>query len=77
MSADPATLMQWRAFEACCIDHLTQAQAALRFGVSQQAISRRIRRYRERTLGRGLAEISPYRTRQLMRKLSLSLAKNV
>jgi DNA-binding transcriptional LysR family regulator len=66
------TLRQWRAFEACIIDKLPQAQAAERFGVTQSAISRRIRRYLEATgqleqLGR-----SGRRRRQLVNVVSLS-----
>lgn len=41
------TLCQWRAYEACFVLGMTQAQAAMSFGISQSAISRRIRRYRQ------------------------------
>jgi DNA-directed RNA polymerase specialized sigma24 family protein len=38
-------LRQWRAYEACYEQGLTQEEAGLKFGVSQQAISSRIKRY--------------------------------
>jgi transposase len=41
------TLRQWKAFEACVIEGLKQADAGKRFGVTRSAIAQRIRRYRQ------------------------------
>lgn len=41
------TARQWRAFLACIIHRRTQREAAKMFGVTQSAISQRLRMVRE------------------------------
>ena len=45
--SNTTTLKQWRAFEAVDRDRLTQHQAGIKFGKTQQAISRLIKRFHE------------------------------
>lgn len=70
------TTRQWRAWEACIIGGLSQAKAAARFGVSQQAISSRIRRYRQRTCARFGAALSARGRKVVLRPVQLSFISN-
>lgn len=72
-----ATPRQWKAFNACQVEGLSQAKAAVLFGVSQQAISARIRRYREQTAGHYASALRRRGRKVTVRPIRLSFIENV